>query len=373
MAMAETQDAPGGAREDIEALLDWPADSLPALTTLLALRRRWMAQDFAALRAEYERAVAGSGAPDTQAAAEPMVQALPSARGFQWMHRHIQDRTWRLCERIVAARAEAIEAALQPAEADLGTLEKTEGFEYPAYYTFDYHRQKGGIWRADAGAAIYLLGARIVHVGRNSDFQLHDQFVDELELAAPPERILDLGCGFGKTTFSLKRRWPEAEVEGLDLAEPCLKLGRKMATARGQAIRWRQADMERLPVEDRSVDLAVITMVLHEMPESAIRASLAEAHRVLRPGGTLVTLENRLIGDPFRDTLLKWYSELIDEPYWEACRHIDIAAMARDVGFAEARLDKWYLAGTDGPAAEADPRRWCTPWGRLTAVKGGLA
>jgi SAM-dependent methyltransferase len=353
----------------IDRLLDWPDDSLPALATLLALRRRWMTQDYARLRGEYEAAVAAQGEPGTQAEAEPMVQALPSAPAFQWLHRHIQDRTWRLCERIVAARDAEIAAAMAPAATDLGRLEGTEGFAYPAYYTFDYHRQADGIWRSDAGAAIYLLGARVVHAGRNSDFQLHDQFVDEIAMDRDPQVILDLGCGFGKTTFSLKRRWAGAEVQGHDLALPCLKLGRKMATARGLDITWRQADMERIPQPDGSVDLAVITMVLHEMPADAIAATLAECHRVLRPGGRLVMLENRLIGDPFRDTLLKWYSQLIDEPYWEPYRHLDLPGMCRAAGFAQAVQEKWYLAGTDGPAAEADPRRWCTPWGRTTAVK----
>lgn len=353
----------------IDALLDWPADSLPALATLLALRRRWMTQDYAALRREYEAAVAQWGAPASQTAAEPLVQALPSAPSFQWLHRHIQDRTWRLCARIVAARSEEIAAAMMPDPSDLGRLQGTDGFEYPAYYTFDYHRQADGIWRSDAGAAIYLLGARVVHAGRNSDFQLHDQFVDEIAPERDPEVILDLGCGFGKTTFSLKRRWPGAEVQGHDLALPCLRLGRKMATARGLDITWRQADMERIPQPDGSVDLAVITMVLHEMPADAIANTLAECHRVLRPGGRLVMLENRLIGDPFRDTLLKWYSQLIDEPYWEPYRHLDLPGMCRAAGFAQATAEKWYLAGTDGPAAEVDPRRWCTPWGRTTAFK----
>lgn len=365
---AALAEAPERART-IDSVLDWPKESLPALTTLLALRRRWMSDDFSALRREYEAATAGGGAPASQAEAEPLVQSLPSAPRFQWMHRHIQDRTWALCERIVAGAKAEIAGAMAPAETDLGRVEGTDGFAYPAYYTFDYHRQEGGIWRDDAGAAVYLLGARIVHVGRNSDFQLHDQFVDEIEIETPPRTILDLGCGFGKTTFSLKRRWPEAEVQGLDLAEPCLRLGRKMASARGLDIVWRQADMERLPNADESVDLAVITMVLHEMPASAIANTLRECLRVLRPGGRLVMLENRLIGDPFRDTLLKWYSQLIDEPYWEPFRHLDLPAMCREAGFAEAWQDKWYIAGTDGPAAEADPRRWCTPWGRTTAVK----
>lgn len=358
------------APASIDRLLAWPEASFPALTTLLALRRRWMAKDFSALRAQYEQLISSGNTPGTQTEAEPMIQALPAAASFQFMHRHIQDRTWRLCEQITAQQGDQIFAALQPDAADLGTLEADDDLAYPAYYTFDYHRQAGGIWRDDLAAAVYLLGARIVHVGRNSDFQLHDQFVDEIELSGPAERILDLGCGFGKTTFSLKRRWPDAEVEGLDLSLPCLKLGRKMATARGQSIQWRQADMERLPVADNSVDLAVITMVLHEMPEQAIRNSFAEAYRVLRPGGQLITLENRLIGDPFRDTLLKWYSELIDEPYWEPFRHLDIEQAARSSGFQKTRFEKWYLSGTDGPAAEADPRRWCTPWGRMIAEKG---
>ncbi|MCC6008574.1 MAG: class I SAM-dependent methyltransferase [Rhodobacteraceae bacterium] len=364
-AVADKADAAPG----IDSVLDWPAETLPALTTLLALRRRWMTDDFATLRRDYEAAVEHAGAPADQAEAEPLVQSLPSAPRFQWMHRHIQDRTWALCERIVKDRAPEIAAAMAPSDSDLGRLEGTEGFAYPAYYTFDYHRQDGGIWRDDAGAAIYLLGARIVHVGRNSDFQLHDQFVDEIALEGEPQTILDLGCGFGKTTFSLKRRWPGAEVQGLDLAEPCLRLGRKMASARGLDIVWRQADMERLPNADDSVDLVVITMVLHELPASAIANTLAECFRVLRPGGRLVMLENRLIGDPFRDTLLKWYSQLIDEPYWEPFRHLDLPGMCREAGFTDAWQDKWYIAGTDGPAAEADPRRWCTPWGRTTAVR----
>ena len=355
--------------QTIDGLLAWPDDKLPVLTTLLALRRRWMAYDFAELRQQYEALFADGQEPETQADAELKVQSLPAAASFQFMHRHIQDRTWRLCEQIANARGDEIVSALQPDMSDLGNLKLDSELAYPAYYTFDYHRQTGGIWREDIGAAIYLLGARIVHVGRNSDFQLHDQFVDEIKLVREPERILDLGCGFGKTTFSLKRRWPNAEVEGLDLSIPCLKLARKMATARGQSINWCHADIERLPIEDNSVDLAVVTMVFHEMPEDAIQQSFAEAFRVLRPGGTLITLENRLIGDAFRDTLLKWYSELIDEPYWEPFRHIQLTAMAKAVGFTKSRLKKWYIAGTDGPAAEADPRRWCTPWGQMVAEK----
>lgn len=356
----------------IDAILDWTPDTLPAVATLLGLRRYWMGPVFQALRRDYEAAVGDGPGPATQAEAEPIVQALPSARYFQWLHRHIQDRTWALCRRIARDRAEELAAALSTRPDDLGTL-TVDGadlpVEIPAYYTFDYHRQDGGIWRGLEGAAVYLLGARIVHAGRNTDFQLHDQVVGDIPVEAPPRRILDLGCGFGKTTFSLKARWPDAQVTGVDLADPCLRLGRRMASERGLAIDWRHGDMERLTDADGSADLVVITMVLHEMPESAIRAALRECTRVLKPGGRLAMLENRLIGDPFRDTLLKWYSQLIDEPYWEPYRHMDLPGACADAGLVEAETRSWYLANTGGPEAEADPRRWCTPWGLTLAKK----
>ncbi|MEM7445987.1 MAG: class I SAM-dependent methyltransferase, partial [Pseudomonadota bacterium] len=319
----------------IDDILAWPTDMLPRVSALLAQKRYWVTDLFRALRLEYEAAIEGPGEPADPAAVEALMQELPSAHYVQWLHRYNQDQTWRLCEGMVADRLQEIEAALEPRDGDLGTLKTAPDIRYPPYYLFDYHRQRGGIWRDAAGAAIYLLGARIVHIGRNSDFQLHDQFVDSLDVN-DPKNILDIGCGFGKTTFSLKRRWPEAKVEGIDLSAPCLALGRRMATERGLAIDWRQGDMELLPQDDASVDLAAITMVLHEMPAEAIATSFAEAARVLKPGGTLVTLENRWLGDPFRDTLLRWYSQIIDEPYSVPYRDLDIPAMASKAGFDTA-------------------------------------
>lgn len=361
---------PAGASGSLDDLLAWTEDDWPRMAALLALRRQWMTEQFQALRQAYDQATGGAP-PTDRAAARAVMEGLPGVRRFQWTHRFIQDRTWVECHRLVDARLDRLEALLRPRDGDLGTLEEAADFRYPTYYEdTDFHRQQGGIWRDARGAAVYLLGARIVHVGRNTDFQIHDAFVEAIGDPDPaPTRILDLGCGFGKTTFSLKKRWPAASVAGIDLAAPCLRLGRRMATERGLAIDWRQGALERLPEPDAGADLAVVTMVLHELPEPAIDAALAEAFRVLRPGGLLVVLENRLIGDPFRDQILEWYSQLIDEPFWEPFRHLNLPAKARAAGFAEASAEPWYAPGS-GPEHEADPHRFFTPWGLTRARKG---
>jgi SAM-dependent methyltransferase len=360
----------------LDALLAWRPEHRPRVAALLALRRYWMGDLFSQLRVEYEERIAGGNPPVDFISAEPLVQELPSARRVQWLHRYIQDANWRLCREVADARLDEIAAAIAPHPDDLGTLELEPDVDYPGYYEFDFHRQEAGIWRGLSGAIIYLLGARVVHKGNNDNFQLHDQFVGDIPPLASgkePVDILDIGCGFGKTTFSLKKAWPEASVHGVDLADPCLRLGRRMASERGWEIHWRQGDMEKLPYADNSLDLATITMVLHELPKAAIAASMREAARVLRSGGQLVILENRLLDDdPFRNVLLKWYSEIIDEPYSIPFRMLDLPGVCRAEGFADVEVRKWYLANAGGPEAEADPRRWCTPW-RMTIAKMGAA
>ncbi len=376
MSLAPSPRKPAELAPSLDSLLVWGPEHRPRVAALLGLRRYWMGPLYTQLRGEYLARIKDGNPPGTYTAAEPLMQELPSARRLQWLHRYIQDANWALCREVTESRIGEIAAAIEPRASDLGTLDVNPGQQVPAYYEFDWHRQAGGIWRDLAGAVIYLLGARIVHKGNNDNFQLHDQFVGDIPALAPgrtPTDVLDLGCGFGKTTFSLKKAWPKAVVHGIDLAEPCLRLARRMATERGLEIHWRQGDMEALPYADASLDVATITMVLHEVPAPAIALQMREAARVLRPGGMLVVLENRMLDDdPFRNVLLKWYSEIIDEPLSLPFRQLDFAGVCRASGFTEVQERKWYLAGAGGPEAEADPSRWCTPWRMTIARKGAI-
>jgi SAM-dependent methyltransferase len=270
------------------------------------------------LRAQYF-AAGGAGITDPEAA-RAVIETLPALRPMLWLNRHMQDRMWAAVGRMADARMAMFVAACADRPDDLGTLAVAEGFRYPPYYeALDFHRQEGGVWRDLRGAVVYMLGARVVHLGRNDRFELHDRFAEAIDTGHAPARVLDVGCGFGKNAFSLKQRWPRAEVHGVDLAAPCLRLARRMATERGLPIHWRQGDAEALPYDDASFDLVTIAMVLHELPQATIHAVLRECRRVLKPGGRLLMLENRLIGDPLRDWLLGWHSQSIAEPYWMTC------------------------------------------------------
>jgi SAM-dependent methyltransferase len=108
-------------------------------------------------------------------------------------------------------------------------------------------------------------------------------------LAALPERmgaLLDIGTGTGRL---LELVAPRAErALGVDMSRDMLALARARLAERGLADRAavRQADMYRLPFADAAFDAVALQMVLHYAEDPA--AALAEAARVLKPGGTLL-------------------------------------------------------------------------------------
>ena len=100
-----------------------------------------------------------------------------------------------------------------------------------------------------------------------------------------PQRVLDIGCGTGVQTEALLKRYPKAEVIGLDFALPMLARTRR----RG---RWRRrprclcGDLDFLPLAPHSVDLVFSNAAIQWSQDPA--GAIAEMHRVLRPGGLLM-------------------------------------------------------------------------------------
>lgn len=353
--------------QSIFDILAWRAEEIPRIRSLLGMRKFWSTRLYGKIRDEYEAATGDKKPADTDEAFA-VIDELPSLRRWAWLDRHVQDQLWRDVGDMVDDRLDDIDVCLEAKDDDLGQLLLEDDMQFPGYYEdIDFHRQIGGIWRGSRGAAIYAMGARVIHIGKNDDFGLHNAFADDIEIAAP-ENILDLACGFGKTTFSLKKRFPDAHVEGIDLAAPCLRLGRRMATEMGLNIDWRQGDIEHLPYDDDQFDLLTTTMTIHELPMDAIARSLAEAHRVLKPDGLLVTLENPLVGEPLRDALTHYHSQIIEEPFHYDFRRADLAKMLEDEGFRAITVKDWFPFG-GMPGVKSDTHNWVTPWRWLEARK----
>ncbi len=105
------------------------------------------------------------------------------------------------------------------------------------------------------------------------------------------QRLLDVAGGTGDIAFRFLKRAPQASAVVLDLTESMLTAGRQRAEAEAMSDRldWTVGDAMNLPFEDATFDRYTISFGIRNVtrPEKA----LAEAFRVLKPGGRLMVLE----------------------------------------------------------------------------------
>jgi len=109
------------------------------------------------------------------------------------------------------------------------------------------------------------------------------------------QAVLDVGCGSGRYMLHALRRGA-ARVIGVDLSPPMLeRAGAELATFRADAeVDLVQGSLAALPVPDARANLTICALVLGHL--DSLQQSLAELHRVTRPGGTLLCSDVHPIG-----------------------------------------------------------------------------
>ena len=98
--------------------------------------------------------------------------------------------------------------------------------------------------------------------------------------------VLDLGCGEGYCSRMLRQRG--AHVAGLDVSENMIELARQAERAQPLGIRYDTGDAVTADLEDASFDLVVAVFLFNYLGVEQMRKTMANVHRMLRPGGHFV-------------------------------------------------------------------------------------
>jgi ubiquinone/menaquinone biosynthesis C-methylase UbiE len=154
-------------------------------------------------------------------------------------------------------------------------------------------------------------------------------------------RVLEIGVGGGLNLPLYSGR--VTTVVGLDTSRPLLSLARQSAATARMPVDLREATAEAIPIESGTIDSVVSTWTLCSIPD--IARALAEARRVLAPGGRLLFGEHGLAPDA---RVRRWQHRLT--PIWiriaGGC-HLDrdIRTLIEGAGFTIERLENGYLPG----------------------------
>lgn len=339
---------------------------------ILEAKLFWTNRLFPALRNEHERRAAASAArPATPRDVAALIGDTPLYRGYAWLERHLQRMKYSgrygLHPYHAQSRATLV-ASLDPGSLPAGLLELDPGAGPPDYDTaVDIHQHPGGIHTDPIAGFVYERGARTTTPlagARHRD--LHDRLVAFVaEHGGAPRRMLDMGCGFGKSTAPFYRSFLGSSVVGIDVAPPCLMLAaREAARVQARNVEFKQRRAEATGFAAASFDLVTSTMLLHEMPPEAIAATFDEARRLLGPGGRMIHLDFHHLPDPFLRFIHYGHGRRNNEPYMEPFAEMDVGTVLAAKGFKNVRVLPFEEAeGTLAPGHAS----WRFPWTIIAA------
>lgn len=258
-------------------------------------------------------------------------------------------------------RRQQLQQQAEPLLADV----RDPALEPPAYYRASFHAYRQGnlCWAAacEAEQATDAMALRVwpeeTLAPAEAQQRLRQAIAAAIEpsLSGPVRDALDIGCSVGVGTLALaawldqrQAEQPQggephalapARVSGLDLSAEMLAVARVRDGA-GRIHAWHHAAAEDTGLPVASFDLITLQFVCHELPQQPTRAVLAEAARLLRPGGVIALVDQdpdsaviRRLPAPIA-TLLK-----STEPYLEDYFRLDLPAALEQAGFVEVRRE----------------------------------
>lgn len=209
------------------------------------------------------------------------------------------------------------------------------GDTYPEYYRFPFHFQTDG-WLSSASADAYDALTETLFCGRQdamqrvtlhalSDFIFSNPTSTRTRTRATANTgmkmemingnsarvrtpvIVEMGAGTGRFSTFVRDNFRNAELHVTDLSPFYLEKARDYMHEWHRVVQpdtgslgethFIQANAERLPLDTASVDVVYSVYLMHELPPHARRAVIAEAARLLRPGGMFVLTDSVQLGD----------------------------------------------------------------------------
>ena len=181
--------------------------------------------------------------------------------------------------------------------------------------TVNHHADHPGF----AGAAGLLCAVVFLAKGR-----ANARLAVDIASVSATDRVVDIGCGPGVAVRAAARRG--ARATGIDPASVMLRVARAV-TRRSDAVDWAKGTAESLPVPTGEATVVWSLATVHHWKD--VTKGLAEAHRVLAPGGRVLAIERQAPDDATGLASHGWTEQQAES----------FAAQCRRAGFDDVRVE----------------------------------
>jgi len=285
-------------------------------------------------------------------------------QSWETLSRWAQDRKWSVVLDALEndlPRLQALADHYMESPDRLGSLTLSPELDLPANIAnIEIHRQPGGFCyethsndiaagaRYNGGATMGPSAARgrSPMVGGRSSGDFVCETIKSRYSDLKPQKILELGCGTGRNTPAYKTQFPNSEVYAVDCAAGLLRWAHAYAEQHRAAVHFVQMDVTNLEYPDGEFDLVVSHILSHETTTRGLPSMIAEAWRVLAPGGVMfhadvsTQVANTTL---FEQVLNEWQVRNNGEPFWMGWAEADIPSILGQAGVPDANAFTEYL------------------------------
>lgn len=242
----------------------------------------------------------------------------------------------------VVADARRVEERRRRGDATEARADAGDAPGYPVYYRQNFHFQTGG-WFTPESARRYESQVEVLFGGAAGAMRRR-----ALSLLAEAwrlddhrgKRIVDIACGSGAFLGDLRLTFPRAHLFGLDLSRPYLAEAANRSGVRSLV----QANAERLPFGDATLDAVTCVYLFHELPPRLRPVVAKEIARVLKPGGMLAFADSvQPVDEPRLAWLLEAFPAYFHEPYYADYCRTDLDSLFAGAGLSARGRDNAFL------------------------------